>query len=217
MCVDGGCCHQFRLEPGEWTLSPLMLRCFLKSKGFLSFFFFVNYFESTLFFSAFLAKICPQEFLVFELAVSALGICHFLALHFYLLISSHSSWTPSSSLHHGFSFLHDPVCLYQTWSRHVISDGQCCWCLDILSSLTSNTLALPTRLALHILVLSPRSLLSGILSLPFAFLTLNQQKVWTSVMHTSPPTEALGWSLQLTPPLQYPHCSPLFCLPNSSA
>lgn len=34
MCVDGGCCHQFRLEPGEWTLSPYMLRCFLKSKVF---------------------------------------------------------------------------------------------------------------------------------------------------------------------------------------
>ena len=190
MCVDGGCCHQFRLEPGEWTLSPYMLRCFLKSKGF--FFFLVKYFKSKLFFSAFLAEIRTQEFMVFELAVSALGICRFLALHFYLLISSHSSWTPSSSVHHRFSFLGDPVCLYQTWSRHVISDGQCCWCLDILPSLTSNTLALPTWLALHILVLSPRSLLSGILSLLSAFLTLNPQKVWTSMLHTSPPTEVLG-------------------------
>ena len=113
----------------------------------VSFFFLVKYFKSKLFFSAFLAEIRPQEFMVFELAVSALGICRFLALHFYLLISSHSSWTPSSSVHHRFSFLGDPVCLYQTWSRHVISDGQCCWCLDILPSLTSNTLALPIILA----------------------------------------------------------------------
>lgn len=78
--------------------------------------------------------------MVFKLTVSVLGICHLLGLHFYLLISLLSSRAPNSSLHHSFSFLRDAVCLYQTWSRYLISDGQCCWCLNILLGLTSNPL-----------------------------------------------------------------------------
>lgn len=87
--LEAGFSHQFRLECGEWTLFLLIL------EGFLNSHIFINYFKSKLSFQSFWFP--PQEFTVFKLAASVLGICHLLALHFYLLISSHLSWTPSFS------------------------------------------------------------------------------------------------------------------------
>lgn len=110
--------------------------------------------------------------MVFKLTVSVLGICHLLGLHFYLLISLLSSRAPNSSLHHSFSFLRDAVCRYQTWSRYLISDGQCCWCLNILLGLTSNPLDFVNLICTpHFGSFSQISAKWDPL-LPFAFLTL---------------------------------------------
>lgn len=156
--------------------------------------------------------------MVFKLTVSVLGICHLLGLHFYLLISLLSSRAPNSSLHHSFSFLRDAVCLYQTWSRYLISDGQCCWCLNILLGLTSNPLDFVN------LICTPHfgsfSQISAKWDPLFTICfpdTLNWQKVWKSMMRTSPPTEVLDSCQQLALPLpawRHPHWSPLFCRPQ---
>ena len=139
--------------------------------------------------------------MVFKLTVSVLGICHLLALHFYLLISSLSSRTPNSSLHQSFSFLRDPVCLYQTWSRYLISDGQCCWCLNILPGLTSNPLDF-----VHLICIPHFGSFSQISARWDPLFTicfpdnLNWQKVWESMTHTSPPTEVLDSAVGTAPP-----------------